>query len=224
MTQAARFGIVAGIAALLVGGGIFFKIKQSAPKSEERVPIAIEITEPTIKITDPQRGPANAPLTIIYFSDFGCDSCAGADQILSALNEEFGEKIRFVWKDFPNHKNIYPESYELHKAGRCAATMGKFWEFQRIAFLHTSEIRLRHSVLDKVLEETNLDSAAIKKCMDLPGISAAIRDNEREAQQLGVSATPTFFIAGTRYEGAMPYYQFAGTIRKTLAKIEYDSK
>lgn len=224
MSQAVRFAIIAGIAALLVGGGIFYKIKRNAPQPPDTSFVIIPQEQPTIRITDPQRGPATAPLTIVYFSDFGCDSCAGADQILAALEQEFGAKIRFVWKDFPNHKNIYPESYELHKAGRCAATMGKFWEFQRIAFLHTSELRLQQPVLDKVLMETNLDGDAIKKCMALTGISAAIRDNEREAKALSVTATPTFFIDGIRYEGAMPYYQFAGTIRKILAKIEYDSK
>lgn len=210
-------GIV-GIITLLVGGGIFYKIKSSIQPIAKQSP-KILLTEPPIKITDPQRGNQAAPLTIVYYSDFGCDSCSGADPILTALEKEFPEKIRFVWKDFPAHKNVFPESYEIHKASRCAATFGKFWDFQRIAFLHTDEIRLKTPVLDRIISETGLDSVAIHDCMKSPGISAIINDGEQEARELSITATPTFFLNNIRYEGIMPYYQFAGTIRKILAQI-----
>jgi protein-disulfide isomerase len=212
-----------GIIILLAGGGIIYKIKSSIPSVPKTVP-QITITEPTIKITDPQRGNKNAPLTIVYYSDFACDSCAGADPILEALEKEFPEKIRFVWKDFPIHKNAFPESVEIHKAARCAATLGKFWDFQRIAFMHTPELRLNSPVLEKIISETGLDSQTMRTCMKSPGISGIIDDNELEARQLGVAATPTFFLNNIRYEGIMPYYQFAGTIRKILAQIEYENK
>lgn len=212
-----------GILTLLVGGGIFYKIKSSIPTTSVSAP-RISITEPTIKITDPQRGNEKSPLTIVYYSDFGCDSCAGADPILSALEKEFPDKIRFVWKDFPVHKNTFPESYEIHKAARCAATLGKFWDFERIAFLHTGELRLNTPVLERIISETGLDSAAIHDCMKSPGITGILNDNEFEAQALGITATPTFFLNNIRYEGIMPYYQFAGTIRKILAQIANDAQ
>ncbi len=211
------------IITLLVSSGIVYQIKSSiAPVQKKSVPTSI--SEPTIKITDPQRGNQNAPMTIVYFSDFACDSCAGADPILIALEKEFPEKIRFVWKDFPVHKNTFPESTEIHKAARCAATLGKFWEFQRIAFLHTPELRLNVPTLDKIITETGLEPEAVRTCMKSPGILSIIEDNEEEARQLGISGTPTFFLNNVRYEGIMPYYQFAGTIRKALAKIEYEKK
>lgn len=206
---------------LLVGGGIVYQIRSSQGPAPE-MQIKTALTEPTIKITDPQRGNQNAPLTIVYFSDFGCDSCAGADPILAALEKEFPDKIRFVWKDFPTHKNIFPESFEIHKAARCAATLGKFWDFERTAFLHSSEIRLNTPTLSKIITESGLSPEALAECMRSPGIASVIEDNIDEAERLGVSATPTFFLNNIRYEGIMPYYQFAGTIRKMLAKIEYD--
>jgi len=215
-------GIV-GALTVLVGGGIIYKIKSSIPVAHVGAP-RILITEPTIKITDPQRGNQKAPLTIVYYSDFACDSCAGADPILTALEKEFPDKLRFVWKDFPVHKNMFPESYEIHKAARCAATLGKFWDFERVAFLHTDELRLNTSVLEKIISETGLDSAAVHDCMKSPGIISVLDDNEREARELGVAATPTFFLNNVRYEGIMPYYQFAGTIRKILAQIANDTK
>lgn len=209
------------IITLFVGGGIIYQITSSrTPVSQPQAKAAL--TEPTIKITDPQRGNQNAPLTIVYFSDFGCDSCAGADTILTALEKEFPDKIRFVWKDFPTHKNIFPESFEIHKAARCAATLGKFWDFERTAFLHNSEIRLNTPMLDKIITESGLSTEALAECMSSPAVTGVIEENVDEGKRLGVTATPTFFLNNIRYEGVMPYYQFAGTIRKMLAKIEHD--
>lgn len=209
------------IITLLVSGGIIYQIRSSQAPVQKKTE-KITISQPTIKITDPQRGDQNAPMTIVYFSDFACDSCASADQILVALDKEFPGKIKFVWKDFPIHKNTFPESIEIHKAARCAATAGKFWDFQRVAFLHTPELRLNIPTLEKIIQETGLDATAIRDCMKLPGILSIIEENAQEAQQLGISGTPTFFLNNVRYEGIMPYYQFAGTLRKALAQIEHE--
>lgn len=213
---------IIGLLVLLIAGGLILKIRlvpHTPPPQTEQV----LITEPTIKITDPVRGNKNAPLTIVYYSDFGCDSCATASPMIDALLEDpqLKNKIKFVWKDFPAHKNIFPESYELHKAARCAAAAGHFWEFERVAYLHMQEIHLKMPVLDKVIQESGFDSTAIKTCMQSPGIASTIQDNEDEATQLNITATPTFFIGDKRVEGLLPYYEFAGTIRNQLATLNY---
>lgn len=217
MKQNALIAGFVGLVILLVGGGIVYKIR-SIPQPVAKK-IEAPLSEPIVRITDPQRGNENAPLTIVYFSDFGCESCAAADPILDQLQKDFKDQIRFVWKDLPSHKNIYPESYELHKAARCAATTGKFWEFHKAAFLHIKEIQLHTPVLEKTITEAGLNSESILKCMQSFGIISAINENEHEAKLLSITATPTFFIGDTRYEGMMPYYQFAGTIRNKLAQM-----
>ncbi len=210
-----------GSLTLLICIGLILKIKipsnAPAPITREK-----KITEPTIKITDPQRGSPDAPLSIIYFSDFGCDSCANASPEIDALlkDPQLAGKIRFVWKDFPAHKNIFPDSFELHKAGRCAAAAGHFWDFEHVAFTHIQEIHVKLPVIEKIITETGLDLATIENCMRSDGIISALEANEQEARALDVTATPTFFFGTQRIEGILPYYEFAGTIRSELARIE----
>jgi protein-disulfide isomerase len=77
-------------------------------------------------------------------------------------------------------------------------------------------------MLDKIITESGLSTEALAECMSSPAVTGVIEENVDEGKRLGVTATPTFFLNNIRYEGVMPYYQFAGTIRKMLAKIEYD--
>lgn len=184
------------------------------------------MNKPIVRITDPQRGPADAPITVVYYTDFGCDSCALTWPMIQALEKEpgFAGNVRFVWKDFPGHKTVFPESYALHKAGRCAASQGKFWEFQAAAFEKVDDVRLRRAVLTDVLAKTSISATSLQSCMDSVAIVDLVEENYREGQLLGLTGTPTFFINEKRIDGFPSYAIIVGNIRNMLARIEYDKK
>ena len=208
-----------GIVALLVAGGVLFKIRIT-PNEPPPLPREPLLERPTVGITDPQRGPATAPLTVVYFADFGCDSCANVWPTIVALEQDaqFKKRVRFVWKDFPTHENAFPEVSDLHRAARCAAADGKFWEFQAAAFARIGEIRLRTPVLQKVIQDAGVNPAALSACMNGSGARSLVD----EGQRLNITVTPTMFILETnkRFDGIPPYHVLAGNLRNALAQID----
>ncbi len=177
-----------------------------------------QLTEPSIKITDPRIGPETAPVKIVYFVDFGSEnSVLTWPAIQSLLAEpEFKNKIQFIWKDFPSHANIFPESLVLHRAARCAAVRGKFWEFQAAVFDVSNKIMLQEPVLDTILAQTHLAGAQMQSCIDSPAIATLIDENIHEGAQLGLVGTPAFFIGGKRFDGIPDYATFMTAIRNSL--------
>ncbi len=192
-------------------------------KSEVGKPM---LDAPILRITDPQRGPQDAPITITYFTDFACESCSLTWPIVRALENEpqFKGKLHFVWKDFPAHALVFPESLNLHHAARCAASQGKFWEFQEAAFARVQDVRLRVNVLKDVLGVAGLNNAAMQSCIDSPGIASLVNDDIDEGKRLAITATPMFFINDKRFEGLPEYAMMVGNIRNMLAQIEYGKK
>ncbi len=84
---------------------------------------------------NPQIGPKDAPVTIVEFGDYGCSSCMvwAAAGMRQQLLDKYGDKLRFVWADFPV---ITLESPKAAEAGRCAYDQGKFWEYQDYVYNH----------------------------------------------------------------------------------------
>lgn len=215
--------LIAGVAcALVIIAAVMGYRSRTAPQREHKKPTGY--VAPVIHATDPQRGPDNAPLTVFVYADFGCDSCATAWPTIRALERETGVagKIKFVWKDYPSHKNVFPESVTLHRAARCAQAHGKFWEFQAAAFDHVFEIRNRQPVLKKVLTETGLTPADVQSCIDSPAVAALVQQSYDEARASGVTATPTFIARDKKYEGSQNYPMFAGGFRNMIAQMEYE--
>ena len=74
---------------------------------------------------DPSLGPASAPVTLIEYGDFGCTTCRAWEKagVLKAVRQKYGDKLHFVWRDFPV---ITADSPKAAEAGRCAYDQKKF--------------------------------------------------------------------------------------------------
>src|SRR5262249_25577273 len=82
---------------------------------------------------DPALGPANAPVPIIAYGGFGCPTCKAWHQagILRHVLAKYGNKVRFVWRDFPI---ITADSFKAAEAGQCAQDQGRFWPFHDLVY------------------------------------------------------------------------------------------
>jgi protein-disulfide isomerase len=162
----------------------------------------------------PTCGQANAPVTIDIYADFQCPYCARADGVLQQLASQYIDtgKVKLVYHNFPI---IGPESETAAQAAECAGDQNKFWAYANYLFTHQNgENKGAFSpyALKNFAAQLGLDQSAFNSCLDSGKYSALVHQQAVEGQQRGVNVTPTFFINGQKFEGALPYNQIAAII------------
>jgi predicted DsbA family dithiol-disulfide isomerase len=186
-------------------------LRQSA-----HVAVLLERPRTQVEAVGPSRGPADAPVTIVEFSDYQCPFCKRAEDTVGRVLAEYGDKVRFVYRDFPlqNHTRAVPASV----AARCAAEQGKFWEFHQN--LMTIGGSLADDDLKKRATDLQLDGTAFAACFDTNRHQPAVQQSLMDGSNLGVTGTPTFFINGRMLVGAKPFEEFKAVIDHELELAE----
>jgi protein-disulfide isomerase len=165
----------------------------------------------------PSRGPENAPVTIIEFSDFECPYCSRVVPTLEQIVEAYGDRVRLVFRQFPLN-NIHPNAQKAAEASLCANDQGKFWEMHDLMFKEQKSLELEQ--LKEKAARLELDVEAFNECLDSSKYAEAVMNDQESGSQIGVSGTPALFINGRFLSGAQPYEQLAAVIDEELAKWE----
>ena len=170
--------------------------------------------EVAIAAHDPSRGPANAPITIIEFSEYQCPFCARVTPTLKAIEQKYAGKVRFVFKDFPlqNHQQA-PKAAE---AAHCAGDQGKYWELHDRLFANQQLLQVPE--LKKHAAAVGLDQAAFDQCLDSGKHTDNVQADLDLGSQMGVGSTPTLYINGRLVTGAQPLAVFENIIDEELAR------
>lgn len=164
---------------------------------------------------DPSFGPADAPVTIVEFSDFYCGFCTRfATETLPLLRERYGENIRFVYRDMPIIAG--QASIDAAVAGNCAFAQDKFWEFHDILFSNNGA-RSRDNYIS-FAQELGMNGETFTSCLDDTSLMNEITLDVIDGQSAGVNATPKFFINGKVISGAQAYETFVVVIDAELEK------
>ncbi len=168
-----------------------------------------------IGANDPTYGPADAPVTIIEFSDFECPYCRRHNlEVRTLLLAAYGDNIRYVFKDFPL-SSIHPNAIPAAEAALCANEQGMFWEYHERLF--SMELALSPQSYLQYAEALGLDMTNFSQCVEEGRYASAVQEDYSFAANLGVRSTPTFFINGLAVVGAQPYEVFAQIIDEELA-------
>ncbi|PZP40692.1 MAG: hypothetical protein DI585_00250 [Pseudomonas fluorescens] len=160
----------------------------------------------------PTRGPADAPITIIEFSDFQCPFCARVQPSLSELSTKYGKNIRWVFKNLPLsfHDEAKPAAY----AALAAQNQGKYWEYADK--LWANQASLGDKTYVKIAEELKLDMAKFNKDRADSKLQAIVEKDLEDAQAAGAQGTPHFIINGESMSGALPASEFIKVIDAKL--------
>ncbi len=161
------------------------------------------------------RGPKDAPVTIVEFSDFQCPFCKNATATIKQVLDKYPGKVRLVFRDYPL-VSIHPLAPKAHEAGRCAAEQGKFWEYHDVLFERSPRLSLQE--LKQYAQDLKLDGAAFDQCLDSGKFAAEVDKDTQEGMSLGLTGTPSFFINGRQLVGAQPLTAFQKIIDSELAK------
>jgi protein-disulfide isomerase len=161
------------------------------------------------------RGATDAPVTIVEFSDFQCPYCKLVTSTLQQVLERYRGKVKLVFRDNPIAA-LHPDSPLAHQAARCAGEQGKFWEYHDVLFDRAP----RHALADlrQYAADLGLDTTAFAQCVDSHKYDVAVNRDVQEAQRLGITGTPTFFIDGLELAGAQPVTAFQRIIDRELTR------
>ena len=143
---------------------------------------------------DPSRGPANAPVTIVEFTDFQCPACAAMHPVIDEVLKTYGDKVRFVVRDFP--LDSHEHARKAAEAANAANAQGKFFEY--IALLYKRQNALDVPSLKKYATELGLDRAKFDVALDRGVYQAEVKRDIEEGEMYGVGVTPTIFINGVQ--------------------------
>lgn len=173
---------------------------------------------PILKVSaddDPAKGNANAPVTVVMFSDFQCPACARTHPVLGdVLKQYLPAKVRFVVRDFPL-TDLHPQAFRAAEAANAANAQGKFFEF--IDILYKNQKALDDSSLKKYAVEIGLDARRFEADLASSRFAAEIRKDQEDGANYGIKGTPTIFVNGVRVN-ELSAEAFKKAIEKALTK------
>lgn len=166
----------------------------------------------------PSRGAAEAPLTIVEFSDFTCIYCRRFfEDYERPLLDLYGSRVRFVYKQLPLGP-ARPGSEEAAVASACAFRQGneQFWSYHDKLFAAADRLGEGASLLLELAREAGVATAGFQKCLEERQGQADVARDSQEAERLGLDATPTFFLNGRPVPGLVPRDYFFEIIEEEL--------
>jgi protein-disulfide isomerase len=159
----------------------------------------------------PSRGPANAPVTIVVFTDAMCKYCGSVLGTIDQLWDEYPGKLKLVVKQFPVH-----EAAKLAaEASLAAEAQGKFWELHDAMMAHQDD--LSRDALISYAHDVGLDVPSFTAALDQHRYAAGVKADQAAGAAVDVDSTPAFLINGRRFGGARPIEDFRAMIDAALA-------
>lgn len=143
-------------------------------------------------------GLAHAPVTLIEYGDYECPYCKKAYYIVQEVQKELGDKLRFVFRNFPLTE-IHPYAMHAAIAAEVAASQGKFWEMHDLLF--ENQEYLDDSYLIQYAKIVKLDVLAFEQDFGKEEYMMKIKSDFQSGIDNGVEGTPSFFVNGEKYDG-----------------------
>ena len=163
---------------------------------------------------DTIKGPADAKVTIIEFTDFECPYCKRGKETMDEVLEIYGDQVRLAFKHFP--LDFHLNAQKAAEATECAGDQGKFWEMHDWMFDNQKELAVDN--LKIAAANLGMNSSDFDSCLDSGKYEGKVKDDMTAGSEFGVSGTPAFFINDTLISGAQPIEKFREVIDAELAK------
>lgn len=151
---------------------------------------------------DHVQGTASAKFTLVEYGDYECPHCGKAYPIVKRLQKHFGDKLRFVYRDFPLTQ-IHPQAEPAAEVAQFAGAHGKFWEMHDL--LYESQDQLGPELYEELAGELKLPLDEMRQAVADGKYRPHVRADFTGGVRSGVNGTPTFFINGTRHNGPFDY-------------------
>ncbi|MDD9939231.1 MAG: thioredoxin domain-containing protein, partial [Myxococcales bacterium] len=161
----------------------------------------------------PSFGPKDAAVTVVEFSDFQCPFCSRAADTVTALKKKYGDRVRFVFRQFP--LSFHKQAHLAAQASLAAEAQGKFWPFHDRLFEDQSA--LQRPDLEATAKALGLDMQAFKKALDDGAHADQVDADFKLGERVGVEGTPTIFLNGERVENPLDVDAISAAIDAALS-------
>ncbi|MEZ4200792.1 MAG: thioredoxin domain-containing protein [Candidatus Paceibacterota bacterium] len=182
--------IIFGVAVLLLVGS-YVIAQDAAKKANEGITIDRHV-----------KGNTDAAVLLTEYSDFQCPACGQFYPVVKEIMETYGDNLQLEYKHFPLI-TIHPYAVPAARAAEAAAQQGKFWEMHDLLFENQSawsQGSNPDAFFIQYAGELGLDVATFKRHLGASVITDAVNNSFKDAQALGLTGTPTFFLNGERME------------------------
>jgi len=175
-------------------------------------PIRLDVDSPDA----PAEGPADAPVTVVEFSDFQCPFCARVRPTLDQVMKAYDGKVRLVYRQFPL-SNLHPNAERAAEASLCAKEQGKFWQMHDAMF--DDQRALSADGLKATAAKLGMNTKQFNECLDSEKYKDAVDADQQAGIAVGVRGTPALFVNGQPVPGgAVPYDKLSSIIDRELAR------
>ena len=187
------------------------ELKRKQVRQEQITKALRDPLHPALQPGRPFLGSAQAPVTIVEYSDFLCSACAGGALTIKELLKKYPQKIRVVLKHFPSDGLAKKIAMYFEAIGRMDPKMA--WKFQDLIFEHAKEVRKdKLAAVMQIIASLGLDQKKLAQEMARPDLALLIKDDLKEVKKFDINATPSFVINGVLISGAPPVFVFEEVI------------
>ena len=172
------------------------------------------LTLPVTEDRDHIQGPADAAVTLVQYGDYECPYCGAAYPIIKEVQSRMGERLRFVFRNFPIATS-HPHAERAAETAEAAAAQGRFWQMHDL--LYENQRRLRDPDLRDYAERLALDVERFDKELADHVHAARVREDFMSGVRSGVNGTPTFYINGTRHDDSYEVETMVAALERAAA-------
>jgi protein-disulfide isomerase len=155
------------------------------------------LTAPVSEDRDHIQGPADAPVTLVEYGDYQCPYCGAAHRSVQEVQARMGNRLRFVFRNFPISTS-HPRAEPAAAPAEAAAAQGRFWPMHDLIF--ENQKRLRDRDLRDYAEQVGLDLERFDAELAEHVHAARVHEDFMSGVRSGVNGTPTFFVNGARHD------------------------
>ena len=163
---------------------------------------------------DHAQGAPDAPVTLVEYGDYECPYCGRAYPVIKRLQKTMGDRLRFVFRNFPLN-TIHAHASQAAQAAEAAAAQGKFWEMHDVLYEHQATLA-EHDLREFALK-IGLEIYKFNADLGAERYAPRVREDFQSGIRSGVNGTPTFFINGLRYDGEKDYKSLLAALEATAA-------
>ena len=212
-------GLIAGLPLMfIVGLFVGYQLWATPNVQADQAANTPQRYEIPIDETDPVLGDADAPITIVEFSDYECPYCQRYhSDTFNQILATYGDQIRYVYKDLPL-TSIHPNATPAANAAYCAQEQNAFWEFHDLLF--SNQLGLSDQAYLAYADSLGLEMGSFEECVNEGRYFDLVAEDTNVLVRINAPiSTPTFFINGQYLAGAQPFSEFARIIDAELEAL-----